>query len=153
MQVPAHAFALTVIAQETLTGAPEGTAGQGTAGQGTAGDGSAGQGTVDPGVQPRTSGGMMDAIGGFAPFIIIIAIFYFLMIAPERKQRKKREAMLAAVKKGDKVVTTGGMYASVAAVNEDSITLLAADDVRMKFTRQAIAQVLEVDGLEASAKS
>jgi preprotein translocase subunit YajC len=84
---------------------------------------------------------------------VIIAIFYFLMIAPERKQRKKREAMLAAVKKGDKVITTGGMFASVAAVNEDSITLQASDDVRLKFSRASIAQVLEVDGGDASAKS
>lgn len=95
----------------------------------------------------------MGAIGGFVPFILIIAIFYFLMIAPERKQRKKREAMLAAVKKGDKVVTTGGMFATVAAVNEDSITLQASDDVRLRFTRQSIASVVEVEAGESSAKS
>ncbi len=97
--------------------------------------------------------GIMGAIGGFVPFILIIAIFYFLMIAPERKQRKKREAMLAAVKKGDKVVTTGGMFATVAAVNEDSITLQASDDVRLRFTRQSIASVVEVEAGESSAKS
>ncbi|HTF90934.1 MAG TPA: preprotein translocase subunit YajC [Planctomycetota bacterium] len=87
-----------------------------------------------------------------APFLIIILIFYFVMLGPERKQRKKREAMIAAVKKGDKVLTTGGMYASVAAVNEDSITLQAADDVRLRFSRQAIAQVLEPE-TEAAAKT
>jgi preprotein translocase subunit YajC len=87
----------------------------------------------------------------FLPFVMIIVIFYFVMIGPERKQRKKREAMLAAVKKGDRVVTTGGMFATVAAVNEDSITLQAADDVRLRFSRAAIAQVIEDDA--GSAKS
>ena len=94
-----------------------------------------------------------DLIRGVLPFVLIIAIFYFVMIGPERKQKKKREAMLAAVKKGDKVLTTGGMYASVAAVSEDSITLQAADDVRLRFSRAAIAQVLEVEGAEVPAKS
>src|SRR5688500_3244610 len=70
---------------------------------------------------------------GIVPFVLIIVVFYFVMIGPERKQRKKREAMLAAIKKGDKVLTTGGMFATVAAVNEDSITLQAADDVRLRF--------------------
>ncbi len=111
----------------------------------------AGAGKQDPNVP--ASDGIMGAIGGFVPFILIIGIFYFLMIAPERKQRKKREAMLAAVKKGDKVVTTGGMFATVAAVNEDSITLQASDDVRLRFTRQSIASVVEVEGGESSAKS
>ncbi len=110
-------------------------------------------GGTAPGPNAPAPDGIMGAIGGFVPFILIIAIFYFLMIAPERKQRKKREAMLAAVKKGDKVVTTGGMFATVAAVNEDSITLQASDDVRLRFTRQSIATVVEVDGGESSAKS
>ncbi|HUR28880.1 MAG TPA: preprotein translocase subunit YajC [Planctomycetota bacterium] len=87
------------------------------------------------------------------PFLMIIVIFYFVMIGPERKQRKKREAMLAAVKKGDRVLTTGGMFATVAAVNEDSITLQASDDVRLRFSRAAIAQVLEEETAGASAKS
>jgi len=97
--------------------------------------------------------GWADSVMSFVPFLLIIAIFYFVMIGPERKQRKKREAMLAAVKKGDKVLTTGGMYASVAAVSEDTITLQAADEVRLRFSRAAIAQVLETDGAETSAKS
>jgi len=99
------------------------------------------------GVSPdQPSPGMTSTIISFMPMILIVAVFYFVMIGPERKARKKREAMLSAVKKGDKVLTTGGMFASVAAVNEDSITLLAADDVRLKFSRSAIAQVLDTEG-------
>jgi preprotein translocase subunit YajC len=77
------------------------------------------------------------------PKLGIYAIFYFVMIGPERKQRKKREEMLKLVKKGDKVMTTGGMFGTVAAVADDSITLLVADGVRLKFTRAAIQSVEE----------
>jgi preprotein translocase subunit YajC len=120
-------FALTALAQENV----EGTSMTGA------------EGGQNP---EQQSPGISSMLTSFMPMILIVAVFYFVMIAPERKQRKKREAMLAAVKKGDKVLTTGGMFASVAAVNEDSVTLLAADDVRLKFSRTAIAQVIEVEG-------
>lgn len=143
-----HDFVLAALVQDTpQTSAPV----AGATPQTTAGPGADAQGTTEPGPPETGPGGLMQTLGGFVPFLLIIAIFYFLMIAPERKQRKKRDAMLAAVKKGDKVVTTGGMFATVAAVNEDSITLQVSDDVRMRFSRAAVAQVLD-NGSEASAK-
>jgi preprotein translocase subunit YajC len=105
-------------------------------------------GQPDGGAPPSAANPFMS----FVPLVLIIVVFYFVMIGPERKQRKKREAMLAAVKKGDKVVTTGGMFATVAAVNEDVLTLQAADDVRLRFSRQSIAQVIEDDAAEGSSK-
>lgn len=102
---------------------------------------------------PQRAPSMGDTLMSFLPMVLIIAVFYFVMIGPERKQRKKREAMLAAVKKGDKVVTTGGMFARVAAVHEDTITLEVADGVRIPFTRQAIAQVVENDSADDSKKA
>lgn len=123
--------------------------------QGAAGDGTTGTtqpgGTTTEGGQPAA--GPLGPIMSLLPFLMIIVIFYFVMIGPERKNRKKREAMLAAVKKGDKVLTTGGMFATVAAVNEDSITLQVSDDVRLRFSRAAIAQVIEDEVAGASAKS
>lgn len=102
---------------------------------------------------PQRAPTMGDTLMSFLPMVLIIAVFYFVMIGPERKQRKKREAMLAAIKKGDKVVTTGGMFARVAAVHEDTITLDVADGVRIPFTRQAIAQVVESDSADESKKA
>jgi preprotein translocase subunit YajC len=79
----------------------------------------------------------------FLPYVAIIAVFYFVMIMPERKARKKREAMLSAMKKGDRVMTSSGMYATIAAIEGDDVTLQIADGVRARFTRQSIAQVIE----------
>jgi preprotein translocase subunit YajC len=87
---------------------------------------------------------------GILPYVAIIAIFYFVMIMPERKARKKREAMLSAMKKGDKVMTSGGMFAVIAAINGDEITLQIDEGVRARFSRQAITQV--VDGANDEAK-
>ncbi len=91
---------------------------------------------------PPPSGGLFGGSMLF-PLLAVFAIFYFVMIGPERKQRRKREAMLKAVKKGDKVMTTGGMYATVAAVQDDVVTLQIADGVRARFSMQSLQAVIE----------
>ena len=104
------------------------------------------QTTTPPANAPAApAGGMFDGITGFLPLIAIFAIFYFVLIGPERKNRKKREEMLMQIKKGDKVMTTGGMLATVAAVADDEITLQIADGVRARFTRAAVQSVTPED--------
>ncbi|MCC7013510.1 MAG: preprotein translocase subunit YajC [Planctomycetes bacterium] len=85
--------------------------------------------------------------------VAIFAIFYFVMIGPERKNRKKREAMLKAMKKGDEVMTSGGIYGTIAAIHENEITLQLSDSVRVRFARQAIQEVLSGNSSSEPAKS
>jgi preprotein translocase subunit YajC len=85
------------------------------------------------------------------PMLLVFAIFYFVMIGPERKARRKREAMLGALKKGDKVLTNGGMFATVAAIQDDVVTLQIDDGVRVRFSRASIQSVLETEGQAAPA--
>jgi preprotein translocase subunit YajC len=79
-------------------------------------------------------------------FGAIFAIFYFLLIRPQQKQRREREALLAAVKRGDKVVTTSGIHGTVTSLDENTIVLRVADQVRMTFDRAAVARVVEGQG-------
>lgn len=83
----------------------------------------------------------VDTLMQFAPMIAIFAIFYFVLIRPERAQRKKREEMLTKMVKGDKVMTTGGMFGTIAALSDKEVTLEIADGVRVKFVRQSIQEV------------
>jgi len=86
------------------------------------------------------------------PLLLCAVVFYFLVLGPERKQRKKRDEMLKKLGKGDKVMTTGGLYASVVGVQDDVVTLLIADGVRARFSRTAIQTVI-VDEADAKAAS
>jgi len=79
-------------------------------------------------------------------FGAIFAIFYFLLIRPQQKQRREREALLAAVKRGDRVVTTGGIHGTVTGLDDATITLRVADQVKMTFDRGAIGRVVEAQG-------
>ncbi len=93
-------------------------------------------GATDP---AASGGGLFDLL---PPMLAILAIFYFVLIAPERKKQKQKTALMAALKKGDKVMTSSGIYATVAQLKEDEITLIVADGVRVRFNRAAIQDIL-----------
>jgi len=100
-------------------------------------------------VEEKTSGGN----DFWILMIALVAVFYFVMILPEKKNRKKREEMLGELKKGDRVLTSSGMHASVAIVQDDVVTLQAADGVRLRFSRSAIQTVMTEDEPEEQAKA
>jgi len=72
------------------------------------------------------------------PFALVLAIFYFVILLPTRNRQKKVEAFLAALKEGDKVVTSGGIFGSIAKIKEDAISLQIAPNVRVDISRAAI---------------
>ena len=83
--------------------------------------------------------------GPLVPLLFIGVLFFFLLILPERKKQKQRQKMLDALKKGDRVMTTSGIYASVVSVASDVVVLQVADNVRLRFTRAAVQNVIEAE--------
>jgi preprotein translocase subunit YajC len=76
-------------------------------------------------------------------FAAIFAIFYFLLIRPQQRQRREREALLRAVKRGDRIVTTSGMHGTVTGLDDATVTVRVADQVKLTFDRSAIGRVVE----------
>lgn len=86
-------------------------------------------------------GGAAGGLLSFLPMIFIFVIFYFLLIAPMRKKQKKTQEMLSKLKRGDEVVTGGGIFGRVAALDEERgfVVLQIADNVKVKVLRSAIS--------------
>lgn len=76
-----------------------------------------------------------------APMLIIFGIFYLLLILPMRKRQKAAQQMIQALKKGDRVITNGGLYGEIAAVDDaaGTVMLRIADNVKVKVAKSAIA--------------
>ena len=70
--------------------------------------------------------------------LIIFGIFYFLVIRPQQAQRRKTQEMLENLKTGDKVVTSGGIYGTVADFRDSAVVLEVADEVRIEVARASI---------------
>jgi preprotein translocase subunit YajC len=95
----------------------------------------------------QQGGGALGAIGGFLPLLLVIGLFYFMIIVPQRKRQREAQAMLDSLKTGDKVVTTGGIYGVITAVNPDKKTInlriTESPNVRIEIDRSAIARLAE----------
>ena len=74
---------------------------------------------------------------------LIFLIFYFLLIRPQQKKFKQHEAMLAAIKKGDKIITGGGVYATVVKAEDEFLTVKVAENVEIKVSRMSVRETLE----------
>ncbi|HPS20203.1 MAG TPA: preprotein translocase subunit YajC [Candidatus Omnitrophota bacterium] len=79
----------------------------------------------------------------FLPIILIFVIFYFILIRPQRKSQLEHEKMLQGVKKNDEIITSGGIYGVVLNVQSDTLTVRVDDDVKIKITRNAVAQLVK----------
>lgn len=91
------------------------------------------------------SGGAEGAGGGGVVtmiwFGLIFVIMYLLLIRPQRKKQKEHEALLQELKKGDKVLTSGGMFGTIFAIDEERnrIVLKISNDVKMEFLKTSIS--------------
>lgn len=83
-------------------------------------------------------GGSANLISTLIMFGAIFLIFYFMIIRPQQKRAKEREKMLSALEKGDKVVTSGGIHGTIAGLDEKTVLLQIADNVKIKVDRSAI---------------
>jgi preprotein translocase subunit YajC len=83
-----------------------------------------------------------DLFAMIVPLILIMAVFWFLLIRPQQKKAKEHQELVHSIRRGDVVTTAGGMIGKVARVVDDNEILLeVADNVRMRFQKQAIAEL------------
>ncbi|MDB5315796.1 MAG: preprotein translocase subunit YajC [Rhodospirillales bacterium] len=101
---------------------------------------------ISPAYAQDAAGGTMAMVTQLAPLVLIFIVFYFLLIRPQQKKAKEHRTMLSALKRGDKVVTAGGIVATITKVKEgsDEIEAEIAPNVRVLIVRGTIGSVLKV---------
>lgn len=77
------------------------------------------------------------------PMILIFGVFYFIWFRPIRNKQKALEDLVDNLKKGDKVVTNGGFYGEVVKIEDNTVLVKIADNVKVKIARRAIAGLAE----------
>lgn len=101
---------------------------------------------ISPAYAQDAGGGAVGAITQFLPLILIFAVFYFLLIRPQQQKQKEMKIALAALKRGDRVVTAGGILATVTrppkSPDEREIEVEIAANVRVTVLRETISAVI-----------
>lgn len=89
----------------------------------------------------QTGSSTPGVVASFLPIILIIGIFYLLIYRPMRRRQRNLETMVTGLKNGDRVVTTGGMYGTVAGIRENTVLLKVAEQTKIEVAKSAIASM------------
>ncbi len=84
----------------------------------------------------------MESLVTFLPIILIIGVFYLLVMRPQQKKRRALQEKLSTVQPGDKIMTTAGVFGTVASVGDDKFGLEVAPGVRITMIKAAISQIV-----------
>ena len=78
------------------------------------------------------------------PIAFVVMAAYLLLFRPEREKQRRQQELLAGLKKNDRVVTTSGIYGTVANVDRDAdrLTLRIDDAAKITVTLASVARVL-----------
>jgi preprotein translocase subunit YajC len=82
--------------------------------------------------------------GGSSFFLIIIvafALLWLLVVRPQKKRQNQQRALLDELKVGDEVLTAGGIYGTVSALDDDAVTVRIAPSTEVRVARRAIAGI------------
>jgi preprotein translocase subunit YajC len=76
-------------------------------------------------------------------FIIIIAflLLYLIVVRPQRRRQSQQQAMLSELEVGDEVLTAGGIYGTVTALDENEVSVEIAPHLVVRVARRAIAGI------------
>lgn len=73
----------------------------------------------------------------------IVAYGYFLIYRPRKKQAEQQKKRVESQKRGDQVITMGGIYGTIEAIEENSVVIKLESGATMRIARMAIAGKVE----------
>jgi preprotein translocase subunit YajC len=79
---------------------------------------------------------------GLLILVAMFILFWMLLIRPQRRRQRAQEEMVAGLEVGDEIVTAGGIYGEITALDEDEVHVEIADGVEIRLARRAVAGVM-----------
>ena len=76
---------------------------------------------------------------------LMFLVMWLFMIRPQRKQQKELEEMRNALKKGDKVITAGGIYGTVAEVDERTVLVKVDGETKLRVDKSSIQKDMSAE--------
>ena len=80
----------------------------------------------------------MGDLAALLPVLGIFAVFWLLIILPARRRQKAVAEMQSQLAVGDRVVTSGGIFGTIARVADDRLGLEVAPGVVVDVARGAL---------------
>ena len=87
----------------------------------------------------------MEALTPFIFPALLVVAFYLLIIRPARNRTQTAARLQDSLAPGLEVVTTSGVFATIASIEDDAVVLEVSPGVRMRFAKAAVARIIPAD--------
>lgn len=83
---------------------------------------------------------------------VMVGLMWLVVIRPQRRRTTEHSAMISTLAVGDEVVTAGGVYGLITAIDEDVLTVEIAPDITVRVARGAITGVMNSEQKDNDAE-
>ena len=77
--------------------------------------------------------------------LALLALMWFMLIRPQRRRQQDAQRLLETIGVGKEIVTAGGLYGTVTAVDGDEVRVEIADGLEVRIAKRAVAGVVSED--------
>jgi preprotein translocase subunit YajC len=84
-------------------------------------------------------------VSAYIFILALLALMWFMLIRPQRRRQQDAKRMLETIGVGKEIVTAGGLYGTVTAVDGDEVRVEIADGVVVRIAKRAVAGVVSDD--------
>jgi preprotein translocase subunit YajC len=84
----------------------------------------------------------------FLFILLLLAALWLLLIRPAQRRNKAQQQLLSSADVGDEIVTAGGLYGTITAVQEDEVRVEIAPEIEVRIAKRAIAGIVSDRGEE-----
>ena len=75
--------------------------------------------------------------------VVLFAAMWLFLIRPQRRRQVEQARLQDSIAAGDEIVTAGGVYGTVRAIEEDVVQVEIAPGTVIKLDRRAVATVVQ----------
>ena len=79
--------------------------------------------------------------GFFILIILVLFLIWLFLVRPQRRRQLAHQSMVEDVQIGDEVLTAGGFFVVVKAIEEDEVTVELGPGTEARLSKRAIAAV------------
>jgi len=84
-------------------------------------------------------------VPGFIFIIALLVLVWFFLIRPQRRRQVEAQRMLERLEVGKEIVTAGGLFGTITAVEDNELRVEIADDVEVRIAKRAVAGIVSDD--------
>ncbi|MBA3413221.1 MAG: preprotein translocase subunit YajC [Actinobacteria bacterium] len=74
--------------------------------------------------------------------VVMLVLMWLLLIRPQRRRQSQQAQMLSSLELGDEILTAGGLFGHVVAIDGDQVTVEIAPGTNVRVARRAVSAVI-----------